>query len=95
MKIPVFQRETFTGCQRVPLDDPAFKLLAAWYQKWEKRQLDGGDKGLIKTLADEILRTESFAKDAGGDSTPMWGACTSRWVADHFPPGQGPTRKEC
>lgn len=66
VNIPVFQRETFADCQRVPLDDPAFKPLAAWFQKWEKRQRDGGGVGLVKELADEILRTDSFAKDAGG-----------------------------
>jgi putative DNA primase/helicase len=65
LKIPAFKKETFAGCQRVALDDPALKPLAAWYQKWEKRQRDGGDKGLTKILADEILRTDQFAKDAG------------------------------
>lgn len=66
LKTSVFQRETFAGCQRIPLDDPAFKPLASWYQKWAKRQRDSGDKGLVKSLADEILRTEHFARDAGG-----------------------------
>ncbi len=39
---------------------------AAWYQKREMRQRGGGDKGLVKELADEIQRTDHFAKDAGG-----------------------------
>lgn len=64
-----FQTETFRGCERVSLDAPILKPLAAWYQRWEKRQRDGGDsdKGLTKILADEILRTEHFARDAGGE----------------------------
>ena len=74
-RIPAFQRETFAGCQRVPLDDPAFKALAAWYQRWEKRQRDGGDKGLTKILADEILRTDHFAKDAGDLLYVFQGGC--------------------
>lgn len=66
VRIPAFKRETFAGCKRYRLDDPRFKSLSAWHQKWEKRQRDGGDKGLVKELADEILRTDSFARDAGG-----------------------------
>ncbi len=62
VKIPSFKRETFTGCKRFRLDDPRFKAMASWYQKWEKRQRDGGDKGLTKILADEILSTDHFAK---------------------------------
>lgn len=66
-QLSTFQRETFAGCKRYRLDDPRFKSLSAWYQKWDKRQRDGGDDvGLVKTLADEILRTDSFAKDPGG-----------------------------
>lgn len=64
--VGAFQVETFRGCERRQLDDPAFKALASWYQRWEKRQRDGGDKGLVKELADEILKTEHFAKDASG-----------------------------
>jgi putative DNA primase/helicase len=75
LKIPAFKRETFAGCQRVPLDDPGFKPIAAWYQKWEKRQRDGGDKGLTKILADEILRTDHFAKDAGDLLYVFEGGC--------------------
>ena len=65
-QLPAFKRETFTGCKRYLLDDPRFKGLASWYQKWEKRQRDGGDKGLVKKLADEILHANHFTKDAGG-----------------------------
>ncbi|MEO7859823.1 MAG: phage/plasmid primase, P4 family [Nitrospirales bacterium] len=65
-QIPAFKVQTFAGCQRYALDAPRFKSLAAWHQKWEKRQHDGGDQGLTKILADEILRTDNFAKDAGG-----------------------------
>ena len=61
-----FKLETFRGCQRVPLDDPQFKTLAAWHQKWERRQRSGGDQGLTKTLADEILKQDHVAVDAGG-----------------------------
>lgn len=64
-EIPAFKLETFVGCKRYALDDPRFKSLASWYQKWAKRQRDGGDKGLVKELADEILRADHFAKDAG------------------------------
>ena len=64
-QLGAFQRETFAGCERYRLDDPRFKALASWYQKWEKRQRDSGDKGLVKELADEILSTDHFAKDAG------------------------------
>jgi P4 family phage/plasmid primase-like protien len=63
---PVFKCETFAGCKRYRLDDPRFNALARWYQKWAKRQRDGGDKGLTKILADEILQAHCFAKDAGG-----------------------------
>ena len=66
VEIPAFQRETFTGCKRYRLDDLRFKPLASWYQKWEKRQRSGGDVGLVKELADEIIRTDYFAKDTGG-----------------------------
>lgn len=65
-QLGVFQRETFAGCERYRLDDLQFKPLASWYQKWEKRQRSGGDVGLVKELADEILRTDYFAKDPGG-----------------------------
>lgn len=60
-----FRLETFQGCRRYALDHPRFKALAAWHQKWERRQRGGG-QGLVKTLADEILKTDHFAKDAGG-----------------------------
>ena len=65
-QLGAFQRETFAGCERYRLDDPRFKALASWYQKWEKRQRSGGDVGLVKELADEIIRTDYFAKDTGG-----------------------------
>lgn len=74
-EIPAFKRETFAGCQRYRLDALRFKGLASWYQKWEKRQRDGGDKGLTKILADEILRTDHFAKDAGGLLYVFEGGC--------------------
>jgi P4 family phage/plasmid primase-like protien len=61
-----FPFETFQGCKRYALDHPRFKALSAWHQKWERRQR-GGNQGLVKTLADEILKTEHFAKDAGGE----------------------------
>lgn len=61
-----FPLETFQGCKRYALDHHRFKALAAWHQKWERRQR-GGNQGLVKTLADEILKTEHFAKDAGGE----------------------------
>lgn len=64
-QIPVFQQETFTSCTRYPLDAPRFKELASWYQKWEKNQQSSNDPGLTKVIADEILRTDHFAKDAG------------------------------
>ena len=54
---------------------PRFKPLAAWHQKWARRQRDGGDQGLTKTLADEILRTDHFAKDAGGELYSFEGGC--------------------
>lgn len=72
---PAFTLETFRGCKRHALDDPRFKLLAAWHQKWARRQRDGGDKGLTKTLADEILRTDHFAKDAGGELYSFESGC--------------------
>ena len=74
-QIPAFARETFRGCKRHALDDPRFKPLAAWHQKWARRQRDGGDQGLTKTLADEILRTDHFAKDAGGQLYTFEGGC--------------------
>lgn len=75
VEISVFQRETFTGCKRYRLDDPRFKRLANWYQKWERRQSGGGDVGLVKELADAILRTDCFAKDAGGLLYAFEGGC--------------------
>ena len=74
-QIPAFQRETFADCKRDRLDDPRFKALAAWHQKWEKRQRHGGDVGLVKELADEILHTDHFAKDAGGQLYVFEGGC--------------------
>ena len=74
-QVPAFPLETFRGCKRHALDDPRFKPLAAWHQKWARRQRDGGDKGLTKILADEILRTDHFAKDAGGELYTFEGGC--------------------
>ena len=65
VKAGAFRLETFQGCKRHALDHPRFKTLAAWRQKWERRQR-GGNQGLVKNLADEILKTDYFAKDAGG-----------------------------
>ncbi len=74
-QLGAFQRQTFAECKRYRLDDPRFKSLSAWHQKWAKRQRDGGDKGLVKELADEILRTDHFAKDAGGLLYVFTGGC--------------------
>ena len=60
-----FPLETFQGCKRYALDHSRFKTLAAWHQKWERRQREN-DRGVVKTLADEILTRDHFAKDAGG-----------------------------
>lgn len=65
-QLGVFQKETFQGCQRYALDDPRFKALSAWHQKWARRQRGGGDQGLIKDLADQILKSDHFAVDPGG-----------------------------
>lgn len=72
---PAFTLETFRGCKRHALDDPCFKPLAAWHQKWARRQRDAGEQGLTKTLADEILRRDYFAKDAGGHLYTLEGGC--------------------
>lgn len=66
VKARTFPYEAFADCQRLPLDDPTFKPLASWYQKWERRQSDGDDIGLVKELADAILAANFFAKDASG-----------------------------
>lgn len=65
VKVSVYKLETFAGCKRYALDHPRFKSLSAWYQQWARRQRDGG-QGLTKILADEILKTDHFARDAGG-----------------------------
>ncbi len=66
VKASAFPLETFQGCKRYALNDSRFKRLAAWHQKWLSRQRDSGDKGLVKVLADEILKHDHFAKDASG-----------------------------
>ncbi len=85
VKTPVFQCETFADCPRVSLDDPTFKPLASWHQQWERQQRHGsGDEGLTKELADAILRTDHFAKDAGGQLYVFTGGCYRPHGADQI-----------
>lgn len=49
VKAGAFRLETFQGCKRHALDHPRFKTLAAWRQKWERRQR-GGNQGLVLSL---------------------------------------------
>ncbi len=65
-KLGCYRLETYAGYKRYPLAHPRFKTLACWYQKWARRQRSGGDQGLVKSLADEILKTDHFAVDPGG-----------------------------
>jgi len=60
-----FHQESLLECERIPLDHSLLKEMAAWYQRWEKRQREGGEKGLIRELADVIVQYAHFAQDRG------------------------------